>query len=599
MAAGSLGQTVPMSEAHDDRALLQAFEPVLRLTLGEYFLPVDVREYVRHCTLWRLEPDGAQTALASPGSMDLVDLARLGSRYEAASLSLSGLATREARLDRAKAWLATGRPRFRAARRLAQVGLLGRLVDTLSRVSLLIRGAVPGGSAVTALAIQREHLEPLGPVYYGRVLRDSPWIVLQYWYFYSFNNWRSGFSGVNEHEADWEQVTIYLDGTRTTDGLPEPRWVVFSAHDETGDDLRRRWDDPDLRLVEGRHPVLYAGAGSHSGAYLPGDYLITVEPPRLGGVVPAVRRLAKVVTPWSRAAQGEGLGIPYVDYARGDGEEIGPGGGHEWNVVVIDDSTAWVRDYKGLWGHDTRDRLGGERGPAGPRYERDGSVRQSWGDPVGWAGLAKVSPNLDAEEKAVRRRVAELDAEIDRLASAVEEGRSALRRGGAGLPAPEARRELAGREEEVSANRMLQVHLEDERRELRRVLTDGVSAGGPHDHLRHRRTPIAAAERTRERLLGAWSVLSTPLMLLVLAWLFYPETPARVTLAVLAIAVILSVEAFARGYLGAFVARLLLVLLAVNLLELYALHWQWATAILFAVLALTVLVVNVRDVLRR
>jgi hypothetical protein len=135
--------------------------------------------------------------------------------------------------------VATGRPRFRAAHRLAQVGLLGRLIDTLSWLSLLVRGAVPGGSAITALAIQREHLEPAGPTYYVRVLRDEAWVVLQYWYFYSFNNWRSGFSGFNEHEADWEQVTIYLDATQSSDGLPEPRWVVFSAHDETGDDLRR------------------------------------------------------------------------------------------------------------------------------------------------------------------------------------------------------------------------------------------------------------------------------------------------------------------------------------------------------------------------
>jgi hypothetical protein len=587
-----------VSEGVDDLTLLRAYEPTLRLTLGEYFLPVDVGEYVRRCTLWRHEPEGDQTALAGPGDLDLADLADLGSRYDGLPLSLSGLATLDARRDRAKAWLATGRPRFRAARRLAQVGLLGRIVDTLSRVSLLVRGAVPGGSAVTALAIQRDHLEPGGATYYGRVLRDAPWVVLQYWYFYSFNNWRSGFSGVNEHEADWEQVTIYLDATRFSDGLPEPRWVVYSAHDETGDDLRRRWDDPDLELVDGRHPVVYAGAGSHSGAYLPGDYLITVEPPRLRGVVPAFRRIAKVVTPWSRAAQGEGLGIPYVDYARGDGEAIGPGGDREWRAVPIEDSTPWVRDYKGLWGHDTRDRLGGERGPAGPRYERDGTVRESWGDPVGWAGLAKVSPNLADEEEAVRRRVEELDAEIAQLGSDVDAGRSALRRGAAGLPAAEARAELAGHEEEVSRNRMLQVHLEDERRGLRRVLADGLTTGGPHDHLRHRRLPIVAAERTRERLLGLWSILSTPLMLVVLAWLFFPDAPARLSAAVLAIAAILSVEAFARGYLAAFVARLLIALLVVALLELYALQWQWATTAVLALLALAVLFVNVRDAVR-
>ncbi len=357
-----------MDEDVDDLTLLRTYEPVVRLTLGEYFIPVDVSGYIARCTLWRHEPDGGETALADPGTLDLEALARLGYQYDGVPLSLSGLASRPSRGDRMRAWLSTERPRFRAARRLAQVGLAGRVIDTLSRVSLLVRGAVPGGSAVTALAIQREHLAAAGPTYYGRVLRDHPWVVLQYWYFYSFNNWRSGFSGVNEHEADWEQVTIYLDATPGPDGLPQPRWVVFSAHDEVGDDLRRRWDDPDLELVDGRHPVVNAGAGSHSGAYLPGDYLITVVPPRLGGVVPALRRLARVLTPWTRAAQGEGLGIPYVDYARGDGPSFGPGGDHAWNPVAIDETTPWVRDFRGLWGHDTKDRLGGERGPR-PRLQ--------------------------------------------------------------------------------------------------------------------------------------------------------------------------------------------------------------------------------------
>jgi hypothetical protein len=222
-----------------------------------------------------------------------------------------------------------------------------------------------------------------------------------------------------------------------------------------------------------------------------------------------------------------------------------------------------------------------------------------WGDPVGWAGLAKVSPNPAAERTLIRQRVEELDAEIDRLASTVATDRTELRIAAAGLTAPEAQTERGTREEEVSATRLAQVHLEDERRALKRALATEPAAPGPHDHLRHRRTPIAAKERTRSRLLGAWSVLSTPLLLLVLAWLFYPDTPASLALGVLAIAVVLSVEAFARGYFFSFVVRLLLVLLVVNLIELYLQNWQWGTTILFATLALVVLVVNLRDAIRR
>ena len=54
-------------------------------------------------------------------------------------------------------------------------------------------------------------------------------------------------------------------------------WVAFCSHDETGDDLRRRSDDPDITCVDHTHPVVYAGAGSHSGAHLPGEYAL---PPR-------------------------------------------------------------------------------------------------------------------------------------------------------------------------------------------------------------------------------------------------------------------------------------------------------------------------------
>ena len=34
--------------------------------------------------------------------------------------------------------------------------------------------------------------------------------VLQYWFFFCYNSWRSGFHGVNDHESDWEMVTLYL-----------------------------------------------------------------------------------------------------------------------------------------------------------------------------------------------------------------------------------------------------------------------------------------------------------------------------------------------------------------------------------------------------
>ena len=68
--------------------------------------------------------------------------------------------------------------------------------------------------------------------YHGRVLRQDGWIVLQYWLFYPFNDWRSGFFGANDHEADWEKVMVYLSESES--GEVRPEWVAYAAHNYTG-----------------------------------------------------------------------------------------------------------------------------------------------------------------------------------------------------------------------------------------------------------------------------------------------------------------------------------------------------------------------------
>ncbi|MDQ5973588.1 MAG: hypothetical protein QG661_797 [Actinomycetota bacterium] len=585
----------------EDLLLLRAFEPVVRLTQGEFFMPVGVDEYVRHASLWRVGSQGDMERVTDVGELDLDELARRGRELDGPGYSLSGISVPHSRRDRVRSWFKTERPKFRAGNRLGEVGITGRAIDTLSRTSLLVRGAVPGGSAVASLALQNAYLEPDRPKYHGRVLRDNGWIVCQYWYFYSFNNWRSGFSGVNEHESDWEQVTIFLDGTGLVDddGLPEPRWVVFSAHDETGDDLRRRWDDPDLSLVDGRHPVVFAGAGSHSGAYLAGDYLITVVPPRLGGIVPAIRRLAKVMTPWTRAAQGSGLGIPYIDYARGDGASIGPGQEYEWTPVVIDDDVPWVRDYRGLWGHDTQDKFGGERGPAGPRYERNATVRASWGDPVGWAGLAKVAPNPGAEMVYISGRLEDIDEELAVLDVDTARARIVLAEQAAGHAprAPEVRA-LEAEERRITEARLTAIRLRDERARMVRAQEGGVAEVGPHAHLSHRRTPIAVSERGRARMLSAWAVVSTPIILLLLATIFLPGPLSGFRFVFWMLIAVLAVEAFARGYFLSYLSRLVFVLLFINFLLLFFINWRWAIGGLFVASAIIVLIVNIRDARR-
>lgn len=599
-ATPSLGAVTESTAPAADVALLRAFEPAVRFTKGEMFFPVGVGDYVANAALWQSAAGGEATMAAEPGDLDLTTLAVSGAQAGGPGQALSVVNTGRRITWRERLRLRDHREHLKGGSRLAEVGILGRTIDSISRLSLLFRGSVPGGSAAASMRIQNERLDPDRPVYYGRVVRDAGYLICQYWFFYSFNNWRSGFGGVNEHEADWEQVTVYLDGTGATDedGLPIPRWVVFSAHDETGDDLRRRWDDPDLTLVDGRHPVVFAGAGSHSGAYLAGDYLITVQPPSLGGVVSVTRRISQILTPWSNSARG--LGVPYIDYARGDGRSIGPGQPDGWSPELIDDTTGWVVDYRGLWGHDTRDALGGERGPAGPRYERDGTVRASWADPVGWAGLAKVAPNPELERELLIRRVAEIDAEIDGIRETAVASREDLRRKAAGIdPSAPAVRALRGAEDELLALNERAVALADERARLVAAAEDGITRAAPHAHLNHRLTPIKAGNRTRERLLGVWAIVSTPLILWMFARLVMPTGSTRTSVLVAFIALLLSVEAIARGYFVAFLIRAALVIGA-GVVVFYAFeNLQLVAYWTFASLAVLVLLVNVRDVLRR
>ena len=319
-------------DAAEDLRLLQCYEPVLRFTRGELFLPMAVEDYLEKCSLWRSasgRPSWGRRRpgerVCAPGELTPARLAQasapLGGNPPGGSLSLRfvqrSLGWREFR-----AWRrAAGRPRLAAGNsRLAAVGLLGRLIDAVLRLSLLLRGRVPGGTAAAAEQTYRSLADPDSCPYYGRVTRDRGFIALQYWFFYAMNDWRSTFGGVNDHEADWEQVTVFLPDP--PDHSARPAWVAFSSHDETGDDLRRRSDDPDLQWRD-THPVVFAGAGSirapacQATTWLRGA---ARAPSAVRRTAPAGPAAAAVDTYKTDTA----FGIPFIDYRRGEGPAWGP-----------------------------------------------------------------------------------------------------------------------------------------------------------------------------------------------------------------------------------------------------------------------------------
>ena len=516
-----------------DVDLLRRFEPVLRYTQGEFFFPMAVDDYVAECDLWAVGAAGERSLLVPAGRLTLEALATWRSRVPDRSLflqfvqqPLSGVALAQGR-ERAP------RPAFSAPSRLARVGVAARLIDAGFDLSLLVRGTVPGGT-VAAAEVKYAGIRSRNPdfTYYGRVVRHAGWTVCHYLFFYAINDWRSSFSGANDHEADWEQCFVFVEDH--DDGSFTPVWFARAAHDEVGADLRRRWDDPLLQL-EGDHPVIFAGAGSHAAYVEPGEYLQSVPlrlPRRVQLTATAMRRFWTTTLGQGDHAASRGAtpiaAVPFIDYARGDGVAVGPGQPHAWTPILIGDDVPWVTGYSGLFGLDTEDRLAGERAPAGPKWARDGRPRQSWIDPIAFAGLDATPPPgrkseaLASELRELRSglgadRATITDLERDsqrlgvRLAAAQRAGRS--RASVAGI--------VAERDRAVAELRVLRVRvdgalatIEDSEAELLRV-REG-DPGDPRAHLRHVVHPQDPAAIRRSRLLDVWSAISVALAVLLL-----------------------------------------------------------------------------------
>ena len=264
---------------------------------------------------------------------------------------------------------------------------------------------------------------------------------------------------------------------------------------------------------------------------------------------------------------------------------------------MVDESTPWVVHYRGLWGNDTRDPLGGERGPAGPRYERSTMVRGAWGDPVGWAGLRKVAPDAAAAADALRARLDELDTEVERLDSRIEQLQIAQRAvvaSGERVSDPDDAELVA-----LAADR---VALRDQQLLLGDRQGRSPTDAGPHDHLRHRRVPLPTETTSRRRVLAIWSAISTSIVMAALIFvLVAPEWNAR-GLAVEVIIVLFAFEALARKQLVRFavlvVASLLIAALLLALGSALVADWRVVLAFLLGVAAVALLFLNVRELVR-
>ena len=179
----------------------------------------------------------------------------------------------------------------------------------------------------------------LGYTVYSHVTGDSTRVVVQYWFFYVFNQGK-----FNNHEGDWEMVEIVLDSAE------KPVYAAYSQHNYG---QKASWD---MVEKDGDHLNVYVARGSHAN-YLR-YYQGTLEFAR-----DSVGNNGKVLRPDNSEYQLVLLG------------EKGAGN-HPAAQNFI--------DYGGYWGAfgNTADGLMGRRGPPGPGFRENGDmwVGFNWGN---------------------------------------------------------------------------------------------------------------------------------------------------------------------------------------------------------------------------
>jgi hypothetical protein len=224
---------------------------------------------------------------------------------------------------------------------------------------------------------------------------------------------------------------------------------------------------------------------------------------------------------------------------------------------------------------------------------------------VGWAGLDKEPPSEAVARQVAEDRITELDAELTVATAEVDARGDELRRAHAGFQAMRSagfRRTPAGLaplESAVQQARVRRQALVEEREILAGAVGHRLPRTEPHAHLRHRALPNVDPARTRSRVLRVWSAISASFLLAGLAVVVLGQFGALLPAFGGLAALMLCVEAFARGHLSQFVAGLIVLVVAVAAAWLAATtavgHWRWAVASLLIAAAFVLLGANIRD----
>lgn len=103
-------------------------------------------------------------------------------------------------------------------------------------------------------------------IVYARVVTGPDWLVIQYWFFYLYNDW------CNKHEGDWELIELVFESILAMEEAlatdVAPAFVAYSQH--LGGE-RVAWSETIWSAEDQtRHPWVFVARGSHANYPSPG-----------------------------------------------------------------------------------------------------------------------------------------------------------------------------------------------------------------------------------------------------------------------------------------------------------------------------------------
>jgi hypothetical protein len=253
--------------------------------------------------------------------------------------------------------------------------------------------------------------------------------------------------------------------------------------------------------------------------------------------------------------------------------------------------------------------LGGERAPAGPKYNRDGSVRQSWYDPIGWAGLDKTYPP-GVLAKEIHERLVSVEAEIEEVSNEIEAQRDELRKQALDVEALKVteyfdalhlkkEKELMIAQKEIQDLQRRKTELSETRQAIdsyaNRVKRGDLGSPTAHlHHVHHPEPPLPPQHRTVE----IWAAISGALILMVI-FLVLILQPDHWLIWLIGLGVVIgAVENLVRRNLVNYLLTIIIILAVISAIILLVEFWEWFLGLLLIGVVIFIIRGNLQELRR-